>query len=213
MALPFSIGQSPLWLYKLYAGTVNEYPYASVNAYNFFALLGANYKQDTSVLFLFSYHTWGMAFIVLITLFSWRVYHKGGARLAPLAALLQIAGVFTFSSSMHERYLFPAAALALLAYSGLKDRRLLWLAAGFSLTVFMNTYAVFYNATKGAAAYNFTLFFTSWINVLLCLYLLKVAWDLAAEKQALTLTGNESDKPKEPKVIEAAEAVKTAPLS
>ncbi|WP_282938530.1 dolichyl pyrophosphate Man9GlcNAc2 alpha-1,3-glucosyltransferase [Paenibacillus sp. RC67] len=184
--IPFSLGQDPSWLLKLYTGTVNEYPYASVNAYNLFALLGANYTKDTVTLFLFDYHTWGMAFIVAITLFSWWMYAKcGNVRFAAAAALIQIAGVFTFSTSMHERYLFPAAALALLAFAYLQDRRLLWLSIGFSLTIFMNTYDILYHSSFGGGSYSITLFVTSILNILLCGWLAKIAWDYAKGKKPI----------------------------
>lgn len=74
--LPFSINKNPLWIFSLYSGTISEYPYASLNAYNFFSLIGANNVKDTATLFIFSYHTWGMIFIVLVTLFSWYIYIK-----------------------------------------------------------------------------------------------------------------------------------------
>ncbi|MNK28620.1 GPI transamidase subunit PIG-U [compost metagenome] len=184
VVLPFSIGQDPLWLYNLYSGTVNEYPYASVNAFNFFAFLGANYKPDTDTLLIFSYHTWGLIFIVLSTLFSWWMYIRTRSiRFASASALLLIAMVFTFSSSMHERYLFPAAALALLAYTYLKDKRLLWLAGGFSLTIFVNTYYIFFNATNGGASYGLTLFLTSSLNIVLCIYLAKILCDCSSAYQ------------------------------
>lgn len=178
--LPFSLKQSsPLWIVKLYSSTVSEYPYASVNAYNFFNLIGANYQKDSSILFLFSYHTWGMIFIVLTTLFSWFIYIKGNNRkFAFAAALIQIAGVFTFSVGMHERYLFPAAALAVLAFIYLKDRRLLLLALGFSITIFSNTHAVLYNTNFSDAA-----LFTSLANVLLFTYLVKIMIDIAVKKK------------------------------
>lgn len=178
VAVPFSIGQDPSWLLKLYTGTVNEYPYASVNAYNLFALLGANYTKDTVTLLLFDYHTWGMAFIVIVTLFSWWMYAKhGNVRFAAAAALIQIAGVFTFSTSMHERYLFPAAALALLAFTYLQDRRLLWLSVGFSLTIFVNTYDILYSSARGGSSYGAALIVTSLLNILWCGWLAKIAWD------------------------------------
>ncbi|WP_433943083.1 glycosyltransferase 87 family protein [Paenibacillus sp. SN-8-1] len=184
VVLPFSTGQNPLWLYNLYSGTVNEYPFASVNAFNFFAFLGANYKPDTDTLLVFSYHTWGLIFIVLSTLFSWWMYNRTRSiRFASASALLLIAMVFTFSSSMHERYLFPAAALALLAYTYLKDKRLLWLAGGFSLTIFVNTYYIFYNSTNGGTSYGLTLFFTSSLNIVLCIYLAKILWDCGSAHQ------------------------------
>lgn len=175
--LPFSWGQEPLWLLDLYKGTVGEYPYASVNAYNFFALIGGNYTQDTTTLFLFSYHTWGMICIVLVTLFTWWMYIRSRKpQFAAAAALVLIAGVFTFASSMHERYLFPAAALAVLAYLYLRDRRFLWLAGGFSLTIFLNTFDIFYSSNT-RDQYGIILCVTSLLNVLLFGYLVKVVWD------------------------------------
>lgn len=177
VVLPFSWGQEPLWLLDLYKGTVGEYPYASVNAYNFFALIGGNYTQDTTTLFLLSYHTWGMIGIVLVTLFTWWMYIRSRKpQFAAAAALVQIAGVFTFASSMHERYLFPAAALAVVAYLYLRDRRFLWLEGGFSLTIFLNTFDIFYSSNS-QDHYGVILCVTSLLNVLLFGYLVKVVWD------------------------------------
>ncbi|WP_051585964.1 glycosyltransferase 87 family protein [Caldanaerobius polysaccharolyticus] len=94
--LPFSIGKGVLWIINLFSNTVAEYPYASVNAFNFFSLLGANYARDTFTLFGLSYHTWGMIFIVLVTAFSWFIYIKGNSTIfAPTAALIQVAGVLS----------------------------------------------------------------------------------------------------------------------
>lgn len=181
--LPFSQSQSPLWIVKLYTSTVSEYPYASVNAYNFFNLIGANYKKDSATLLLFSYHTWGMIFIVLITLFTWFIYIKGKDRsYAFAAALIQIAGVFTFSVGMHERYLFPAAALAVLAFIYLKDKRLLYIALGFTITIFSNTAAVLYGSFSNDVAV-----FTSILNVFLFGYLVKIMWDAAVKNKKFEL--------------------------
>ncbi|NGM82145.1 DUF2029 domain-containing protein [Paenibacillus sp. 7124] len=174
-ALPFSSGKSPLWLYELYSGTVNEYPYASVNAFNLFGLLGANYKDSSSTLLLFSYQVWGLIFIVAATLLSgWCYLRSRSAAFASLSALLLISGVFTFSSSMHERYLFPAAALALLAYVYFKDRRLLWMAFGYSATIFLNTYAVYYGYVSRDGHVGFLLFFSALFNIAMCILLVKV---------------------------------------
>jgi Gpi18-like mannosyltransferase len=187
--LPFSYHQEPLWIIKLFSKTLGEYPYASVNAFNFFSLLGANYKQASSTLFIFSYHTWGMIFIVLVTALSFFIYMKGrNAKYASAAALLQIAGVFTFSSSMHERYLFPAAALALISCILLRDRRLLWLSAGYSATIFINTYTIYYGSFNEHVPYNFPLFITSLLNVVFFLYLVKVVWDITVRNKTSNLS-------------------------
>ncbi|MDQ0048647.1 Gpi18-like mannosyltransferase [Paenibacillus polymyxa] len=196
--LPFSWGQEPLWLLDLYKGTVGEYPYASVNAYNFFALIGGNYTQDTTTLFLFSYHTWGMICIVLVTLFTWWMYIRSRKpQFAAAAALVLIAGVFTFASSMHERYLFPAAALAVLAYLYLRDRRFLWLAGGFSLTIFLNTFDIFYSSSS-RDQYGIILCVTSLLNVLLFGYLVKVVWDCSKSTTIETVPSTDRVSPELP---------------
>lgn len=140
IVLPFSLRQDALWIFRLFSKTIAEYPYASVNAFNFFSLIGKNYTPDTANWLGLSLHNWGMIFIVAVTAFTWFIYVKGNSRAyAPAAALLLIAGVFTFSTSMHERYLFPAAALAILSFIYLGDKRLLLLSAGFSLTTYINS--------------------------------------------------------------------------
>ncbi|HWP97776.1 MAG TPA: glycosyltransferase 87 family protein [Syntrophomonadaceae bacterium] len=184
--LPFAWHQGPLWIFKLYANTLGEYPYASVNAFNFFSLLGANYVPDSSIPFLLTYHNWGMLFIVAVTAFTWFIYAKGKSpALASAAALIQIAGVFTFSASMHERYLFPALALAILSFIYLKDKRLLLLSAGFCTTIYVNTYYVLFATINGSnsVSFNPALILTSLLNVGLFIYLVKVMWDIVVRKR------------------------------
>lgn len=181
--LPFSLKQGCLWIIKLYSSTISEYPYASVNAYNFFNLIGANYKNDSSILFIFSYHTWGLIFIIFTTLFSWFTYIKGNNKtFAFAAALIQISGVFTFSVGMHERYLFPATALSIFAYIYLKDKRLLYIALGFSITIFSNTHAILYNISISDIS-----LFTSLLNIVLFGYLVKIMYDIAIKKKTYNL--------------------------
>lgn len=36
VALPFSLNNGTLWIFKLFTSTAAEYPYSSVNAFNFF---------------------------------------------------------------------------------------------------------------------------------------------------------------------------------
>ena len=175
--LPFSLnGQSSLWIFKLYSNTISEYPYASVNAFNFFGLIGANYTKNTDILVVFNYHTWGMIFIVVTTLISWAVYIKNNNRnFVSAIALLQIAGVFTFSVGMHERYLFPAVALSILAFIYLKDRRFFILAIGFSITSYINIYSVLFNLNS--SNFKTSLMITSFFNIFLVVSLVKVLFE------------------------------------
>jgi len=189
---PFSLnGQSPLWIFKLYSNTISEYPYASVNGFNFFSLIGANYKNNTDNLFVFNYHTWGMLFIIVTTLISWFVYIKNNNRnFVSAIALLQIAGVFTFSVGMHERYLFPAVALSILAFIYLEDRRFFILSIGFSITSYINISSVLFNLNS--STFNILLMITSFLNVLLVVYLVKVLFENAIKKSFAEIIKEES---------------------
>lgn len=186
--LPFSYNKGLLWIYNLFSKTTAEYPYAAVNAFNLFSLFGKNYVKDATNQFLFSYHSWGIIFIVLITLLAWFIYIKGNSRVfAPAAALLLITGVFNLSTRMHERYLFPAVALSILAFIYLKDKRLLLLSAGFSATVYLNTHFVLFKTSgMNAVTYSPVLIITSLLNVLLFVYLGKVLFDIAVKKRTQT---------------------------
>jgi len=179
--LPFALHFGPLWIFRLFRNTLGEYPYASLNAFNFYSLLGANYVNDASGFLVFSYHTWGMIAITGVTLLTWYLYQKKQSPLfGPAAALLLMAGVFMFSSRMHERYLFPVVALAVLAFIYWQDKRLWLLAGGFSLTVYINTHYVLYQTGLGgnAVGFNLILMLTSLFNIGLFAYLVKVLWDI-----------------------------------
>lgn len=189
IVIPFSLHKDMLWIFKLYSSTVGEYPYASVNAFNLFSLLGANYKNDAAIFFIFSYHTWGLIFITLVTAFSWFIYtRRRNSDFAPAAALFQIAGVFTLATGMHERYLFPAIGLTILGFIYLRDKRLWLLLVGYTATVFINTQAILFQGTN-SAAYTPVLIITSLINIVLLIYLGKVLFDIAVKKREFTYVG------------------------
>ncbi|WP_407311338.1 hypothetical protein [Desulfosporosinus sp. SB140] len=185
LILPFSSDLNVLWIVKLFTSTLGEYPYASVNAFNFFYLLGANYTKDASAFLLVSYHIWGTIFIVLTTLLAWFVFARGkGKDFVPATALILISGVFIFSTRMHERYLFPAVALAVLAWIYLKDKRIILLSAGFSITSFANTFYVLWQTNGGInqSALSFIPVVISALNVALFIYMLKTMYELSAKK-------------------------------
>ena len=177
IVLPFSISQrEPLWIYKLYTSTIGEYPYGSVNAFNFFSLIGGNFKEAKW------YNIVGFTCIVLITLVSWVFYIKCNDRkYALVAALVQIAGVFTFSNGMHERYLFPAIAFALLSYILLKDKRFAYLLVGYSITSFANIFVVLF--VKNIGVFVAILMGVSVINIGLTIYLLTLLFLIIRENR------------------------------
>lgn len=142
--IPFTGSQRFDWILRLYFNTTTNYKSASLNAYNLFALLGANWKDDTEKLFIFSYSTWGMIFIVAVTLVTaWYILTAKTPSIPASASAMLIAGVFVLSSKMHERYIFPVLLLLLLACSISANKKLLFIYSGFTITAFINILQVF----------------------------------------------------------------------
>ncbi len=125
-ALPFQGTQEPFWLIQRYVSTTGSYPYASVNAYNLFALFGANWQaQDGG--WLLQYWQWGSLLLALLTAATVWLAYKGHKRQVinwPLLGAFYGIGVFTLMHNMHERYSFAPFALLLLAYALTGARRL-----------------------------------------------------------------------------------------
>ena len=71
VVFPFSAAKNnPLWIIELYFNTLEGYDYASVNAFNFFSLLGGNWKSDSEMLLFLTYADWGMLAIVLFSILT-----------------------------------------------------------------------------------------------------------------------------------------------
>jgi len=123
--LPFSFGQHPMWVVNLYFNTLGGYNYASMNAYNFYSLLGANLKSDSATFLFLKFSTWGFLFIVIFTVLTGVVsylYHRRESdrdeknTMPFLGSAILLVGVTTFGPKMHERYFFPALLLLLAVY-------------------------------------------------------------------------------------------------
>ena len=139
-ALPFGLEQ----VIAQYADTMASYTYASVNAYNFWTMLGKNWIQQSEKFIGLSMQTWGTVFIVFVYAFilafwllSWKKKKNDRTKYFFMGAFA-IIGIFTMSVRMHERYMFPAIAL-LLAYYAVKPRKQsLWLYLIMSAVHFVN---------------------------------------------------------------------------
>lgn len=128
LSLPFRNGQQPLWFVEKILGTATSYPYASIEAFNLMALFGGNWAAvDTTILGL-SYGTWGTIFICLSVGFASVLYAFGEKRTGhalTLSAAFLIAALFNLGQYMHERYIFPALTLLLVAFVFYQDKRLI----------------------------------------------------------------------------------------
>lgn len=135
-----------------YSNTMGSYPYISVNAYNFWAMLGLNWKsQDLLIAGLVSYKAIGTLVIlaivgVSICLFIRNQYAENRYW---ITGTFIIFTFFLFSVRMHERYLFPVMIFLLLAYADSNSLAFLWDYAAASCFHFLNTWHVFTYYTSG----------------------------------------------------------------
>ncbi|HWR23897.1 MAG TPA: phospholipid carrier-dependent glycosyltransferase [Feifaniaceae bacterium] len=185
LALPFRNGQGFVWLKEKYLGTATSYPYASIEAFNLFALIGGNWKGIGEVPFLFSFEVWGYIGITLsvaAAVWLYAVGRKKGQRgILPFAAAFLICALFTTGLYMHERYIFPALLLLLIAALCYNDRRLYASFLGFSVTVLINVLCAFVivdHQELRQGAYEMLTRAGSLLNVLLFAYLCYAAYDI-----------------------------------
>ncbi|QWR76976.1 phospholipid carrier-dependent glycosyltransferase [Candidatus Magnetomonas plexicatena] len=192
LVIPFSLHKEPLWIVHHYAATLSSYPYATFNAFNLFALTGGNLSPVTDSFFLLSYNTWGLIFITLTVIFTFFIYTKRKDSAALICcALLIVSSTYVLGPKMHERYLYPALALALLTYVYLKDKRFLFIFAGFSVTLFINEASVLDYGIREIffiPADDPVLMIISAANVLLLLYLFKIGYELIREPAEKSLS-------------------------
>lgn len=169
LSLPFKGTQDFWWLIEKYFTTATSYEYATIEAFNFAALLGHNWAPVTTKVLGIPYSTWGTIFITLavflgafLFLYSFRARPakgdparggsfwtslcsgrlRGGALYLSAACMLGM--IFTFGHYMHERYLFPVLLLLLMSYLYERDRRILVSFGGMTVALLFNALAAMY---------------------------------------------------------------------
>ena len=148
LALPFRGSQPFGWLIGKYLSTASGYQYASVEAFNFMALIGGNWTSADATVAGIPFRTLGTVCILFSVLGGSLLYWKG-ARKDPKGAMFlslsfMMASVFTFGHFMHERYLIPALLLLPFAYLSCRDRRIWIPFLLYSGSVFLNVTAAMY---------------------------------------------------------------------
>ena len=220
VALPFKGDEGLLWFVERFLTASYHYDYATVEAYNYFAFCGANWKRAGEYIIpkVLTFKQFGTIaicvaiFCAFMTVLRW--YQKGKHKKKPLdsdkgflflAASLTMALIFTFGHYMHERYVVPILVMLLFSYAFYKDKRLLLVALLFSVTTFLNEMMAQYVVSNGAIdvirggrEHNTVLRFWSGAEVLVCLYFGYVAADMTHDlKGKLTnfLQREEADGP------------------
>ena len=199
----FGIAQLLPKLVEKYTGTMSGYPYATINAFNWMAALGGNWKGlDETVLLGITWQQLGWFNILLVTagLAYFAVRSARGGSFSPLllAAYYGI-GVFTLAHCMHERYMVPGVLLTLLAAAHWNDIRLYAAGVGLSLTGFINL-ATVYSLTGSddewlASATSSTVAILTGLVETVCFVLLLFAmWDITRHSHTLPLPEREPEQ-------------------
>lgn len=206
LALPFFWNNGGVsGLIDLYKTTLASYPYASVNAFNLYALFGHNWAPLDHRWLLLSFRTWGTLFILGAVAYACYIFlRKRGRDLSKLyfIALSLIAIMFVLGTKMHERYMFPALLLCLFSFIQSRDRRLLYVFLGFSLTQFINVaYVLGYLNLGTSPDDDGILLLCSLTNVCLLVYMLYLGFQIYVRRRRLPI------KPRDEEEREASDAL------
>lgn len=138
--IPFRNGVPDLpFLISKYTETFSSYPYASLNTFNLFGLLGGNMVDINKNFIFLTYAKWGtilMAVCVIVGMIAvWRNKNKQN--------LFLIFGTYLFAivmlgSKMHERYWYFVPVLLLLHFVMNGDKKYFRLANLLNLSYFLN---------------------------------------------------------------------------
>ena len=191
ISLPFKGDQGLLWFVDRFMTASAHYDYATVEAYNYFAFCGANWKRAGEYILpnVLTFKQFGTVAILLAILCGFLTIlrrRQAQKRLDStlsedkgflfLAASLTMALIFTFGHYMHERYVVPILVMLLFAYAFYKDRRLLLIALLFTVTTFLNEMMAQYvvsnaaiSIVRGGREHNTVLRFWSGAEVLVCI--------------------------------------------
>ncbi len=129
-----------------YVNSLELFEYCSVNAYNFWAIVGKNWVSQYEKFFFAECEKLGTMAIVASVLLSAFVFFKmkedKSKYFVSMAVLISF--VFLFSVRMHERYLFPALILVLVGFIYRPCKELFVSFIGLSVVQYINVAHVFY---------------------------------------------------------------------
>ncbi len=176
LIIPF-FPQNPFFgVFNHLINSLNVYPYASINAYNFWGIFGW-WKPDNLLWLGLSYHVWGyiiFAVTLCLILLPYIINSKNATEKTDyFAYTLSSLAFFLFLTRIHERYLFPVFALLLVIAIIYKSKILFANYIILSVVNFINIFysyyyynyaysnPVFSNNTLFMIAGNFRIFFSA----------------------------------------------------
>lgn len=141
LTFPFFPNQTLINLFQHVANTAAEYPYTSLNAYNFWGIIGF-WISDQTIWNILSFQHWGYILFAIYWITMGYFYFKKKISLYALATLATL-GFFFLPTKVHERYLYPAIIFLILLASIYKSKALLILTSLLSFLHLFNLYYVY----------------------------------------------------------------------
>ena len=152
------------WLYDLFFNTLNGYSYITINAFGLYELLGLNWVKLEAVPTM---ATLAWVLFAGAYVYSFIIYGFARRRSALyLSAATLIMLICAFGPMIHERYVYPALVLLLLAYAEERDWRLMVSLGVLTVTLFMNQVLVLQGGMT-PANYGHLHSSEDWLNVTL----------------------------------------------
>lgn len=151
---------NPIWIIQKYLSTLGSYEYFTVNAFNFYGLIHLNWGSlneigNRTVWDILNYATIGISVAGALVIY-FKVKNRGSKLF--LSAYFLLAFLFTFGLKMHERYVLLAIAMLLFEYLFSRNKKILYLFAGYSSVCFLNLFYILrlVLTTKAAPTYGYT---------------------------------------------------------
>ncbi len=146
LLLPFGMGT----VLNQYTEALKSYPYGSVNAYNFWAMMGKNWADQEGTFLGIPMKVFGtLAIFAAVALSAWvffKLRKKNDISRYFISPAVVIGTMFLFSVRMHERYLFPIVILLVIAFALKPTAERFATFVGFSFVHFMNVAHVYKNS-------------------------------------------------------------------
>ena len=138
--IPFRGGVPDLlFLISKYTETFSSYPYASLNTFNLFGLLGGNMVDINKPFLFLTYAKWGIILMAACVVFALVLVWKNKDK----KNLFLIFGTYLFAivmlgSKMHERYWYFVPVLLFLSFIVTGKKKYFGIASFLSISYFMN---------------------------------------------------------------------------
>lgn len=147
VTFPFFPRDPILGPFKHLFNSLDVYPYTSINAYNFWGIIGW-WKQDSLQFFNLSYHLWGYMLFLLVIFLIFIPIFKNRSKIFIktdyLVCAISSFAFFLFLTRIHERHLFPVFSLLIISACIFRSRTLIVSYIVLAIINFLNLFYSYY---------------------------------------------------------------------